>query len=56
MSAEAVGSVLVMASIVCGVTGIIDMMMNGARYAVWAPWGLGVAIVCLTVLGMMGAS
>lgn len=33
-------------AIVCGVTAILDMMMNGSRNADWAPWGLTLAALC----------
>jgi len=29
------------------VTALLDMGMNGARYAGWAPYGLGMAIIGL---------
>lgn len=31
---------------VCFVIALIDMGMNGSRYAGWAPWGLGIALPC----------
>lgn len=30
-------------ALIGGVTAIFDMMMNGAAYADWAPWGFGMA-------------
>ena len=35
--------------VVCLTTAIIDMGMNGARWAGWAPWGLGIAAPCLFI-------
>jgi hypothetical protein len=39
-------NVLGSAMLVTGLpTALLDMGMNGARYAYWAPWGLGVSLV-----------
>jgi cytochrome bd-type quinol oxidase subunit 1 len=32
--------------IICFVTAVLDMGMNGGRYAYWAPWGLGICLLC----------
>lgn len=37
-------SVMIVVALVCGATALLDMGMNG-RYAGWAPWGLGIAVV-----------
>jgi hypothetical protein len=42
----------VLFAMVCFVTAILDMGMNGARYAGWAPWGLGFTLV-FSLIGAM---
>jgi hypothetical protein len=37
-------------AIVCSVTALLDMGMNGGRYAEWAPWGFSIAVACGAVL------
>lgn len=37
--------------VVCLVTALLDMGMNGSRYAGWAPWGLGIGAICLLIAG-----
>jgi hypothetical protein len=33
-------------------TALLDMGMNGARYAAWAPWGLGMTVIGLILAGV----
>jgi hypothetical protein len=33
-------------------TALIDMGMNGSRYAEWAPWGLGMTFIGLLLVGL----
>ena len=37
-------------AIICFVTALLDVGMNGARYAEWAPWGLGLTAVSGVVM------
>ena len=37
--------IMMLVAVVCGVTAILDMMMNGSRNADWAPWGIGIALI-----------
>lgn len=47
-------AIAAMVGLTCFVTAILDMGMNGARYAGWAPWGIGVALVCFGGLRLAG--
>jgi hypothetical protein len=46
-------SVLMLTALVCLVTAALDMMMNGARGADWAPYGFGASLVCFIVAGLL---
>ena len=53
---SSLGPVLVVLAIISGITATLDMGMNGSRYAGWAPWGLGIAAVCVVILSFGGLS
>jgi hypothetical protein len=40
--------------IVCFITAFLDIGMNGARYAGWAPGGLGIATICVLIAWLGG--
>lgn len=40
--------------VVCFITALLDMGMNGSAYAGWAPWGLGIALVCFVLVWLFG--
>lgn len=46
-------TVLIAVAMVCFVTALLDMGMNGGGYAEWAPWGLGVTVVCTIAVWAM---
>lgn len=39
--------------ILCFITAIFDMLMNGSRYASWAGIGLTIAVVCFGTMGII---
>lgn len=47
------GVVATIIGICCMVTALLDMGMNGARYASWAPWGIGIASMCFAFVWVM---
>lgn len=51
-SIMALGGVVALAiiGVFCLVTALLDIGMNGGRYARWAPWGLGISFPCLVYL------
>lgn len=38
-------AICVILSGICGITAILDMGMNGGRYAEWTPWGLVLCVL-----------
>ena len=46
-----VGSIM---AIIGLTTALLDMGMNGARYAGWAPYGVGMALVGLSLVWVSG--
>lgn len=39
--------------LVCLVTALLDMGMNGAQYAGWAPWGVGISLACFLLIQVL---
>jgi hypothetical protein len=37
-------------AIACFISALVDMGMNGGRNAGWAPWGIGITIICAGVM------
>lgn len=54
MVMEYAGVVAEMILVVCLLTAVSDAMMNGMREADWAPWGLGIAFLCIAFLLLIG--